>query len=76
MCSVGLFERAGNTVHDGLVGWVGVARSGTFRGSGGPGRPAYKGPAPGSTVWYRLDKGTWVPAVYVHVDTLSSGPAC
>jgi hypothetical protein len=38
--------------------------------------PAYKGPDPHSTVWYELDNGAWVPAVYVHVDDLKAVPAC
>ena len=38
--------------------------------------PQYAGPDPTSTVWYQLDQGSWVPAVYVHVDDLGAVPAC
>jgi hypothetical protein len=38
--------------------------------------PAYKGPDPHSTVWYQLDNGAWVPAVYIQVDDLKDVPAC
>jgi hypothetical protein len=38
--------------------------------------PAYKGPYPHSTVWYQMDNGAWVPAVYVQVDKPAAVPAC
>lgn len=38
--------------------------------------PSYGGPDPASTVWYRLDIGAWVPAVYVRVDKPASIPTC
>jgi len=38
--------------------------------------PAYKGPDPHSTVWYQLDNGAWVPAVYIHVDDLNAVSTC
>jgi hypothetical protein len=38
--------------------------------------PSYKGPDPHSTVWYKLDNGAWVPAVYTRVDKPSAVPAC
>lgn len=38
--------------------------------------PDYKGPNARSTVWYELDDQSWVPAVYVHVDSGSTVPAC
>ncbi len=46
-----------------------------------PGRPitvgtGYKGPSPTSAVWYRLDLGTWMPAVYLDVNDAGSVPAC
>ncbi|MFZ3473810.1 hypothetical protein ACODT3_07140 [Streptomyces sp. 4.24] len=36
---------------------------------------AYSGPDPDSTVWYRLDDGAWVPAVYVDPGS-TSVPMC
>ena len=38
--------------------------------------PTYTGPDPHSTVWYQLDNGAWVPAVYVHVNRAASVPTC
>ncbi len=38
--------------------------------------PAYKGPDPQSQVWYQLDNGAWVPAVYIHVARPDAVPAC
>ncbi|MCQ9179232.1 hypothetical protein KMT30_09330 [Streptomyces sp. IBSBF 2953] len=35
----------------------------------------YSGPDPDSTVWYRLDDGAWVPAVYVDLSS-KSVPVC
>jgi hypothetical protein len=38
--------------------------------------PAYKGPDPHSTTWYKLDNGAWVPAVYTRVDKPNAVPVC
>jgi hypothetical protein len=38
--------------------------------------PAYKGPNPNSTAWYKLDNAAWVPAVYTHVDHANAVPTC
>jgi hypothetical protein len=38
--------------------------------------PAYKGPNPHSTTWYKLDNAAWVPAVYIDVDHANTVPAC
>jgi flagellar basal body-associated protein FliL len=38
--------------------------------------PTYKGPDPHSRVWYELDNGAWVPAVYTYVDKPNIVPSC
>lgn len=38
--------------------------------------PAYKGPSPHTTVWYELDNGGWVPAIYIYVREPNAIPLC
>jgi hypothetical protein len=38
--------------------------------------PDYHGPNPHSIIWYQLDSGGWVPAVYVYVREANAMPVC
>lgn len=46
------------------------------QGRGVPVGPTYAGPNAGSSVWYRLDTGSYVTAVYTAVDRAGSVPRC